>query len=220
MVGNTRNGQKRILLTGSCEYELLGLSYLLDGMGYAVVRPETSLPGTYDFILVALSAEPLTGWGRHLQDIRMLYAANSVPVAVLVPERLKGIRLLRGMAQVISGRSGLERLRSLLWQTFERPPEPDLSGEMTCLRLQTLHSMRRAINSNKPLKVKSHKEYYPRARLVEYVGVENLHVLCVSGLLSGVITDDPDSFIKRREAVARISASGSPLSFCGHRRTK
>lgn len=53
--------RKRILLTGNCEYELLGLSHLLAGMGYAVVRPEMSPPGAYDLALVALSAEPLAG---------------------------------------------------------------------------------------------------------------------------------------------------------------
>ncbi|EBU7005293.1 TPA: hypothetical protein NPB33_004212 [Salmonella enterica subsp. enterica serovar Kintambo] len=183
-MGNTRNGRKRILLTGSCEYELLGLSYLLDGMGYAVVRPEASPPGTYDFILVALSAEPLAGWGRHLQGIRMLYAANSVPMAVLVPERLKGMRLLRGMAQVISGRDSLARLHSMLWLAFKTPPESELSGKLTRLQLRTLSTMRQSINSNESLKVTSHTDYYSRARLVEYVGVENLHVLCMSGLLS------------------------------------
>ncbi len=219
-MGNTGHRRKRILLTGSCEYELQGLSLLLAGMGYEAVREEASPPGACDFILVALSAEPLAGWGRHLQGIRMLYAANPVPVVVLVPERLKGMRLLRGTAQVISGRAGLESLRSLLRLAFETPPAPDLSGELTRLRLQTLLSMLRAINSNEPLTVMSHKDYYPRTRLVEYVGVANLHVLCVSGLLSGVITDDPGSFINRREPVTRISASGSPLTSRGDRRTK
>ncbi|EGJ8528058.1 hypothetical protein IOA05_004374, partial [Salmonella enterica] len=51
--------RKRVLLTGNCEYELLGLSHLLAGMGYAVMRPEMSPPGAYDLALVALSAEPL-----------------------------------------------------------------------------------------------------------------------------------------------------------------
>ncbi|WP_339022089.1 hypothetical protein WI408_23580 (plasmid) [Salmonella enterica subsp. enterica serovar Typhimurium] len=47
---NTMSRRKRILLTGNCEYELLGLSYLLAGMGYAVMRPEMSPPGAYDLV--------------------------------------------------------------------------------------------------------------------------------------------------------------------------
>ncbi|WP_257211314.1 hypothetical protein [Salmonella enterica] len=77
---NAMSRRKRILLTGNCEYELLGLSHLLAGMGYAVVRPEMSPPGAYDLALVALSAEPLAGWGRHLKGIRMLHAASPVHV--------------------------------------------------------------------------------------------------------------------------------------------
>ncbi|ECG4880235.1 hypothetical protein E0V57_16990, partial [Salmonella enterica subsp. enterica serovar Schwarzengrund] len=116
---NAMSRRKRILLTGNCEYELLGLSHLLAGMGYAVVRPEMSPPGAYDLALVALSAEPLAGWGRHLQDIRMLHAASPVPMVVLVPSRLQEMRLLRGTAQVISGRDSLLRLRDMLRQALE-----------------------------------------------------------------------------------------------------
>lgn len=34
---NAMSRRKRILLTGNCEYELLGLSHLLAGMGYGDV---------------------------------------------------------------------------------------------------------------------------------------------------------------------------------------
>ncbi|EHD9149688.1 hypothetical protein JOV02_004276 [Salmonella enterica] len=188
---NDMSRRKRILLIGNCEYELLGLSHLLAGMGYAVMRPEMSLPGVYDLALVALSAEPLAGWGRHLQGIRMLHAANPVPMVILVPSRLKEIRLLRGTAQVISGRDYLPRLRVMLWLAFKGICGPENSGELTELRKRTLISLRNAISRNASLKAVSRKDYYLRARLVEYVGVENLHVLCTSGLLPGVITDEP-----------------------------
>ncbi|EAS0727014.1 hypothetical protein H5Y57_004609 [Salmonella enterica] len=188
---NAMSRRKRILLTGSCEYELQGLSLLLAGMGYEAVREEASPPGSCDFTLVALSAEPLTGWGRHLQGIRMRYAAMPLPMVVLVPDKLKGMRLLRGAAHVVSGRDCLSRLRTMLWLAFETFSKAELSGGLTRLQLQSLVSMQRAINRKESLKVTSHKDYYPRAKLVEYAGVENLHVLCVSGLLSEMITDGP-----------------------------
>ncbi|MGS9174386.1 hypothetical protein ACQWFR_24380, partial [Salmonella enterica subsp. enterica serovar Infantis] len=99
------------MLTGNCDYELLGLSYLLAGLGYAVMRPEMSPPGADDLVLVALRAEPRAGWGRHLQGIRMLHAASPVPMVVLVRSRLPDMRLLSGTAQGISGRDRLLRLR-------------------------------------------------------------------------------------------------------------
>lgn len=64
------------------------------------------------------------------------------------------------------------------------------SGELTELRKRTLISLCTAINRNASLKAASRKDYYLRACLVEYAGVENLHVLCTSGLLPGVITDE------------------------------
>ncbi|EBQ8643769.1 hypothetical protein DKU28_22590, partial [Salmonella enterica subsp. enterica serovar Reading] len=67
---------------------------------------------------------------------------------------------------------------------------PESSGELTELRKRTLISLCTAINRNASLKAASRKDYYLRACLVEYAGVENLHVLCTSGLLPGVITDE------------------------------
>ncbi|EDZ5417303.1 TPA: hypothetical protein ACJGVM_004581 [Salmonella enterica subsp. enterica serovar Welikade] len=192
-MGDAMYRPKRILVTGSCEYELLGLSRLLAGMGYEAVTAEMSPSGEYEGVLVALSAEPLAGWGRHLKCIRMLYAANPVPVVVLVPDRLKGMRLLGGIAHVISGRDCLSRLRTMLWLAFQGMCGTESSGELTHLRKRTLVSLRKAISRNASLKAASRKDYYLRACLVEYAGVENLHVLCVSGLLSGMMADEPDS---------------------------
>ncbi|EDI0785164.1 hypothetical protein CC851_25275, partial [Salmonella enterica subsp. enterica serovar Kasenyi] len=69
------SARKRVLLTGNCEYELLGLQHLLSDMDCEVLRPEMSYGGTYDLIVVALSAGPLVGWGRYLRHIRLLRAA-------------------------------------------------------------------------------------------------------------------------------------------------
>ncbi|ECH8660689.1 hypothetical protein OY08_24455, partial [Salmonella enterica subsp. enterica] len=117
-------------------------------------------------------------------------AASPVPMVVLVPSRLQEMRLLRGTAQVISGRDSLLRLRDMLRQALEGSAGPESSGELTELRKRTLISLCTAITRNASLKAASRKDYYLRACLVEYAGVENLHVLCTSGLLPGVITDE------------------------------
>ncbi|MGS8782751.1 hypothetical protein ACQWDC_24530, partial [Salmonella enterica subsp. enterica serovar Infantis] len=65
---------------------------------------------------------------------------------------------------------------------------------------------------NASLKAASRKDYYLRAGMVEYAGVANLHVLCTSGLLRGVITDEPDNGSDRCRPGAGISASGGPFS--------
>ncbi|EAB4961047.1 hypothetical protein HQS73_003649 [Salmonella enterica] len=176
--------RKRVLLTGNCEYELLGLTSLLTSMDYEVQRPKMPDAGTYDLVLVALSAELLAGWGRHIQGIRMLHAGNPVPMVVLVPSKLQGMHLLKGTAQVINGRYSLTQLRTMLRLAFEKQSRTEQSGKLTRHQKKALMSLRLIISSNASRKASSHKDYYLRACLVEHVGMDSLHVLCVSGLLS------------------------------------
>lgn len=170
------SARKRVLLTGNCEYELLGLLHLLSDLDCEVLRAEMSYGGTYDLIVVALSAGPLVGWGRYLRHIRLLRAANTAPMVVLVPPRLQGLRLLRGMA----------RLRAVLGMVSGDGADTTPSVGLTRRQTQALMNLRLAASSNASLKVISHRDYYLRARLVERVGGDNLHVLCLSGLLSEV----------------------------------
>ncbi|EKK5946230.1 helix-turn-helix domain-containing protein [Salmonella enterica] len=65
--------RQKILLTGTCWYELTGLWHLLSAQGHNVYRVPPGYPCVregWDLIIVALSAEPVTGWGRHLSWIR------------------------------------------------------------------------------------------------------------------------------------------------------
>ncbi len=58
-----------MLLTGTCWYELTGLWHLLSTQGHNVYRVPPGYPCArhgWDLIIVALSAEPVTGWGRQL----------------------------------------------------------------------------------------------------------------------------------------------------------
>lgn len=179
-------GRKRVLLTGQCEYELTGLHHLLTGMGCEVRRPAMQTAGPYDLVVVALSSVPLAGWGAYLAGVRALHAATSAPMVVLVPERLQGLRLLRGTARIYSGRQSLAWLGNRLRSAPDDAPLPVPGGHLTRRCQQVLMSLRLAVRGSASLKAASRQDYYFRARLVEYVGVENLHVLCVSGLISEV----------------------------------
>ena len=87
----SRRGRK-ILLTGTCWYELTGLWHLLSAQEYDVYRVPLGYSCSrhdWDLVVVALSAEPVAGWGRHLSRIRELRAEMSGEMLVLVPERLE-----------------------------------------------------------------------------------------------------------------------------------
>ncbi|MBA7901122.1 hypothetical protein FFT88_23365 [Escherichia sp. E4930] len=61
--------RKRIILTGTCWYELTGLWQLLSMLGHDVCRASPGkycTPDAWDLVIVALSAEPVAGWGRYL----------------------------------------------------------------------------------------------------------------------------------------------------------
>lgn len=100
-----RRGRK-ILLTGTCWYELTGLWHLLSAQGYNVYRvPQgySSVRKDWDLVIVALSTEPVAGWGRNLPRIRELRAEMSGEMLVLVPERLEMLKVLRNICPVYSG---------------------------------------------------------------------------------------------------------------------
>ncbi len=118
---NAMSRRKRILLTGTVNMNCWGCHICLPVWDMPWCDRRCHLPGHMTG-LVALSAEPLAGWGRHLQGIRMLHAASPVPMVVLVPSRLQEMRLLRGTAQVISGRDSLLRLRDMLRQALKEVP--------------------------------------------------------------------------------------------------
>lgn len=101
---------KKILLTGTCWYELTGLWHLLSAQGYSVYRVPpgySCVRHGWDLIIVALSAESVAGWGCHLSWIRELRAEISGDMLVLVPERLK---VLRNICPVYSGCRSLSNL--------------------------------------------------------------------------------------------------------------
>lgn len=98
--------QQKILLTGTCWYELTGLWHLLSAQGYNIYRIPlgySCVRKCWDLVIVVLSAEPVAGWGRHLPRIRELRAEMSGEMLVLVPERLEMLKVLRNICPVYSG---------------------------------------------------------------------------------------------------------------------
>lgn len=98
--------RQKILLTGACWYELTELWHLLSAQGYNVYRVPlgySSVRKGWDLVIVALSAEPVAGWGCNLPRIRELRAEISGEMLVLVPERLEMLKMLRNICPVYSG---------------------------------------------------------------------------------------------------------------------
>lgn len=154
--------RQKILLTGTCWYELTGLWHL---------------------IIVALSAEPVAGWGRHLSRIRELRAEMFGEMLVLVPERLEMLKMLRNICPVYSGclpLPDLERtVRMALNRNAVRTGKFRLtSGQRLALKRLSGRGRERPLN----LKQSERGLYWHYARLAENVGVRDFRMLLMTGL--------------------------------------
>lgn len=182
----TDGGRRKIILTGTCRYELTGLWHLLSAQGddvYCMSLEELNAPDGWGLVIVALSAEPVAGWGRNLPRIFKLKDEMSCEMVVLVPERLKGLQILEGVCRVYSGREGLQRLKSRFSLKSDRGAVQSGWFSLRPGQRRALKRLsERGRNSPLNLKVGERKLYYHHARLAEDVGVRNFSMLLMTGL--------------------------------------
>nr|WP_099588220.1 hypothetical protein [Escherichia albertii] len=185
-VANVVSVRQKILLTGTCWYELTGLWHLLLTQGYDVYFVS---PGNFcvrddpDLVIVALSAEPVAGWGRHLACIRELRKKLSGEMLVLVPERLEALKILQDVCPIYSGRGHLSRLKEIVHMALNRE---NVSAGKFRLTLGQRQALKRFSKSRRghSLNLKQNERilYWHYARLAENVGVRNFRLLLMAGL--------------------------------------
>lgn len=183
---NVVSAGKKILLTGTCWYELTGLWNMLSAQGYdvyCVSLEDICDQDGQDLIIVALSAEPVAGWGRHLPRIRKLRAEMSGEMLVLVPERLAMLKMLRNIGLVFSGCMPLPYLKRTVRMILNRKVE--YSGRFSLTPGQRLILKRLSERGRDlPLNLKQSERglYWHYARLAENVGVRDFRMLLMTGL--------------------------------------
>lgn len=184
-VGGTVNKAK-ILLTGTCWYELTGLWYLLSEHGYNVYRVPLEYSATregWSLIIVALSAESVAGWGRHLSRIREMRAVMHGEMLILVPEKLKMLKILRNVCQVYSGCENLSSLEVIIHMALKKKLGVPFKFRLTSGQRRILTSLlERDKDSSLSLKRKEKAQYYYYARLAENVGVRDVRMLVMTRL--------------------------------------
>ncbi len=181
-----RETRKKLLLTGTSWYELTGLWSLLSAQGYDAYRVplgDFCAREDWDLIIVALSAEAVAGWGRHLPRICELRAEMSGEMLVLVPKRLEMLKVLRNICPVYSGYMPLPELektvRIVLNRKAVRAGKFCLTpGQRLALKRLSERGRDRPLN----LKLSERGLYWHYARLAENVGVRDFRMLLMSGL--------------------------------------
>lgn len=185
---------KKVLVTGVCGYELAGLESFLTELGCCVTLCAEGEPprrGGYDMTVVALSAVPLAGWGRYLPWIRAARRQAEGRMVILVPERLRGIRLLKDVGPVYSGYTSLYHLRWILLMALtggEMTPSEASSVTLTRGQREAMADLYlRMMYGADSLKPGKWMSYFHRARLLEVTGINRLQILCLSG--TGLMED-------------------------------
>ncbi|ATI65966.1 hypothetical protein [Edwardsiella tarda] len=185
-VVNVVSVRQKILLTGTCWYELTGLLNLLSAQEYDVCRVPLEYSCSregWDLIIVALSAEPIAGWGRHLSRIRELRAEMSGEMLALVPERLEMLKVLRNICPVYSGCMPLPDLERTVCMALNRKALRAgkfrlTSGQRLALKRLSERGRDRPLN----LKQSERGLYGYYARLAENVGVRDFKMLLMTRL--------------------------------------
>ena len=185
-VVNVVSVRQKILLTGTCWYELTGLWHLLSAQGYNVYRVPLGYScarAGWDLIIVALSAEPVAGWGRHLPRIRELRANMSGEMLVLVPERLEMLRVLRNICPVNSGCMPLPYLERVIRMALNKKTVRTGEFRLTSGQRQALKHLSES-GRDRPLNLKQSERglYWHYARLAENAGVRDFRMLLMTGL--------------------------------------
>lgn len=99
---------KNIVVMGSCEAEVRGVLSLLEGVGIAAVRAGVSPLGPGDLLIVAMSAEPLLGWAKHLPPLLAMKLRWHCTIVVLTPNEIAGVRLLNAVGCIVPGGYSLD----------------------------------------------------------------------------------------------------------------
>ena len=185
-VVNVVSVRQKILLTGTCWYELTGLWYILSAQGYNVYRVPLGYYCSredWDLIIVALSAEPVAGWAHHLSRICQVREEMSGKMLTLVPERLEMLRVLRNICPVYSGCVPLSELErtvcmALNKQAFRAGKFRLTSGQRLALKRLSENGRDRPLN----LKQSERGLYWHYSRLADNVGVRDFRMLLMTGL--------------------------------------
>lgn len=170
--------KKRIIISGSCWYEVSGLESVLKGEEYEIQALKDVTPSPSDVLLIALSAEPMLNWGRFLSALVFIRGRYRCQTIALVPGRLKNIHYLFRSIQTVDGSCSISELKKCLIGLISEKQQPmtSITRKQTCYnRVKFMYEAFRRPYGKK----ERNRYYYSRAKLVELTGMPNMHMLTV-----------------------------------------
>ena len=174
---------KKVLITGSCWFEMTGLWHALSEDGYDVYRAPFEYfcaPHAYDLTVVALSAEKILGWGRYIPGIRALRKRVSGNIVVLVPNRLENLTVLQDVCLLYNGHESIDNIKQFLYSQLKE--NKTIQKKKFDMTLGQLRVLKKISNRNNPKRVYDRRMYYHQRCLVKNIGVKNLNILRIAAL--------------------------------------
>lgn len=173
---------KNILLFGRCEYELIGLYHILKEGGYNVVNAtiDNYQEDIYDLLIVALSSDPVIGWGKYFDLLHTFSCDFSGRIILLVPEKIDSLRIFPGIDEIIIGKTCKNKILSIVNGVIYRNNTANMVADKYNLFSPLELKYLKCLSERKMLYNNAY--YYCRSRIVEKMGVNNMHIVNLIGV--------------------------------------
>ncbi|HBH4362216.1 hypothetical protein JNP96_29785 (plasmid) [Escherichia coli] len=171
---------KNILLFGMCEYELIGLYHVLKAGGYNVVNAtiDNYQEDVYDLLIVALSSVPVIGWGKYFGLLHTFSCDFRGRIILLVPEKIGSLSIFPGIDKITTGKISKNKILSIVNDVIYKKNNNHMIDKYNLLSSLELKYLR--FLSGRGL-LYNNAYYYCRSRIVQKIGVNNMHVINLIG---------------------------------------
>lgn len=105
---------RKIVVTGPCEFEVLGIINLLRQKGFNVCNSKEMTAGPGDLLIFAMSAMPVLGYWKHIEHLQKICHGGTYGVVAIIPLSLKDVVVRKAICPVVQGDGKISTLSNEL----------------------------------------------------------------------------------------------------------
>lgn len=110
---------RKIVVTGPCEFEVLGIISLLHRQGFNVCNSNEMTADSGDLLIFALSAMPILGYWKHIEYLQKICHNGTYRVVAIIPSALKDVVVRKAICPVVQGDGKISTLSNELQATVD-----------------------------------------------------------------------------------------------------
>lgn len=168
---------RKIVVTGPCEFEVLGIISLLRQQGYNVCNSKEMTADSGDLLIFALSAMPTLGYWKHIENLQKICHGGTYGVVAIIPLSLKDVVIRKAICPVVQGDGKISTLSIELLAMVEIWIKGSAAwkyASKSCLKKTLSTGAIQAVQNlllGKPAYLKTH--YYHRHQAMSKLGFTN-----------------------------------------------